>query len=104
MTMKALVNQQTNDRSINQIQQFIAQTLQPLITNPLLFGNIVSSVQLKTGTNIVNHGLGRMLQGWSLVRKRGAADVYDQQDTNPNPSKTLVLVSTADVSVDVYCF
>jgi len=95
---------QTESREINQLQQFIAQALNPILTNPQTQGTLTTKVQLLIGSNVVNHGLGKPLQGWSIVRKRSAAGIYDNQDSNPNPSLTLILVSDAVVSIDLYCF
>lgn len=100
----AIPKMQTESREINQLQQYIAQALNPILSNPENLGTITTNVQLVAGTNVVNHGLGKKLQGWSIVRKRSAAGIYDNQDSNPNPAKTLILVSDAAVSIDLYCF
>jgi hypothetical protein len=65
---------------------------------------ILTSIQLKIGTNQITHTLGRNLSGWSLVRQRGLANIYDTQDNNPNPKTYLQLFSSAAVSVDILVF
>lgn len=102
--MKGLANQQTTDRNMNQLQSYTQQALNPILKNPLVYGNIVKSFVLQVGTNVINHGLGHALQGWSIVRLRAKASIYDEQDSNPNPDKTLILISDAVASIDVYCF
>jgi hypothetical protein len=81
-----------------------ASILNPLLGNPSNNASVLKNVALVTGTNVVNTLLGRTLQGWSIVRQRGPASFYDMQDTNQSPSLTLVLVSSADVSVDILVF
>jgi hypothetical protein len=81
-----------------------ASILNPLLGNPLNNASVLKNVSLLTGTNVVNTLLGRTLQGWSVVRQRGPASIYDTQDTNQSPALTLVLVSSADVSVDLLVF
>jgi hypothetical protein len=94
----------TTDRVINQIQTNVSKVVNPLTTVPLNSGFILESIPLTTGANSVNHLLGRALVGWFIVRQRSAATVYDTQDTNPTPTLTLNLVSSADVSVDIFVF
>lgn len=75
-----------------------------LLRNPALQSQVLNDVSLINGTNTINHGLGRKLQGWKIVRQRAAASIYDQQDTNSMPDLTLILVSNAVVSVDLEVF
>lgn len=94
----------TDDRNINQLQQNVKQVVDPLTNNPVLLGIILEQVQLVTGSNTINHLLGRKLQGWIIVRQRGPAQIYDGQDSNLTPNLTLILNSSADVSVNIYVF
>lgn len=96
---------QTQDRTVNQLQQNIRQAVDPLLSNPENLGLLITSVILSIGSNTINHGLGRVLQGWSIVRLRNTfAQIYDTQDGNPSPAKTLLLTSDTLVTVDLYVF
>lgn len=95
---------QTNDRQLNQIQDNVMLSLNPLLKNALLSGALIQEVSLASGTNTISHNLGRELQGWFVVRIRASATIYDTQDKNTIPSLTLVLVASAPVVVDLYCF
>lgn len=81
-----------------------AQALDPVINNPLNKVSILKNQSLVTGTNVINHKLGRQLQGWFLVRQRAAASIYDTQDSNQMPQLTLTLESSAPVVVDIGVF
>lgn len=81
-----------------------ASQLNPLLQLPQLKGEVLQSVSLQTGANIINHLLGRKLQGWQIVRQRSAASLYDTQDSNPSPQVTLYLTSSAPVVVDILVF
>lgn len=81
-----------------------ASILNPIVANPANNSIILKNVQLAIGTNTINHKLGRNLQGWFIVRKRGSADIYDTQDSNQMPNLTLTLVSDAIVTVDLAVF
>ena len=81
-----------------------ATQLDPIISNPLTSSIILKNVSLAAGTNVINHKLGRTLQGWNPTRVRAAATIYDLQDTNQTPQLTLVLVASAPVIIDLAVF
>ena len=95
---------QTTDRTVNQLQSNITQAVNPVINNPIVQGTILKNQSLNSGNNIINTGLNKQLQGWIIIRQRGAASFYDQQDSNSNSNNTLILNSSAAVSVDIYVF
>ena len=102
--MAAIAKVQTDNREVNQLQSNILTYLNVLQQNPILSGVILQNQLLTVGTNTINHKLDRRLQGWFLVRKRSSADIYDKQDNNPTPNSTLILESSAIVSVDIFVF
>lgn len=81
-----------------------AEQLNPIIANPILNNVILKNISLITGTNVINHRLGRVLQGWKPTRIRASATFYDLQDTNQTPQLTLVLVASAPAVIDLECF
>jgi len=81
-----------------------ASILNPIVANPANNSIILKNIELSVGTNVINHKLGRNLQGWQIIRKRASADIYDTQDTNQMPNLTLTLVSDAIVTIDLAVF
>lgn len=96
--------QQSGDRQLNQAQIHLIQAVTKLQAIPMNSGQILSNQVLATGSNTINTGLNRALIGWFIVRQRAAATIYDLQDTNTNPTQTLILSSSAAVSVDIFVF
>lgn len=92
------------DPNVNLLQTTWKQQLDPVLAQPIISSTIIKSVALTTGKNTVNHMLGTTLQGWMVIRQRGTAAIYDIQDTNPIPNKTLLLMSSSGVSVDLMVF
>lgn len=80
-----------------------AQQLDPVVASPIIQGQMVSA-NLINGTTIVNHGLGRKLQGWFIVGINAAATIYDNQDSNKTPQQTLSLTSNAACAVTLWVF
>lgn len=78
--------------------------INPVLQIPLNSGMILQNVSLVSGSNTINHKLGKKLQGWFIVRQRAAAEVYDLQDSNLYPELTLILNSNASVNVNLFVF
>lgn len=95
---------QDDNKNFTMMQTKWAAALEPIIDLPLNDSVLLKGVVLTTGTNQVNHKLGRKIQGWIVVRQRSAASFYDTQDLNQHPTLTLSLVSSANVTVDLVCF
>lgn len=82
-----------------------ASILDPILVNPILDSSILKNQVLMTGTNIINHKLGRPLQGWYPIRFHGSyAQLFDTQDTNQTPQLTLNLNASANVVIDIWVF
>jgi hypothetical protein len=94
----------TRDADLSTVQRNLVRVLQPVFNTPTLGGNLLTSQTLATGANSINHGLGRNLNGWQIVRQRASANIWDSQDSNQTPNLTLALNSSAPVVVDIYCF
>jgi hypothetical protein len=82
-----------------------ATILDPVIASPLSKAIILKNVELSTGANIINHKLGRKLQGYYITRMRDAfSEIYDTQETNSMPELTLLLNSSIDIVVDLVVY
>lgn len=88
----------TDDRISMMQQNSWARTLNPFLSNPLNSVKVLKDVALTTGVNVINHLLDSQQQGWFLVDKQGAGDVYRSQPFN---NKTLTLTSTANMTVSI---
>ena len=93
-----------SNTELNRLQDNVADGFNSVLTSVILDYNIVSKVALKVGDNIVDHKLGRAPVGWIVVRKRGAGNFYDKQDSNPTPTRNIVINSDSAVTVDIYFF
>lgn len=95
----------STDRVVNQLQNNIEQVLTPVLNAPVLDGVLLKEVCLtKEVSNEVEHKLGRTPLGWIIVRKRKDSRIWDLQDTNPQPTKTLSIACSHDVVVDIWVF
>lgn len=95
---------QTALKDLSLMETSWASQLNPLLANAMNNSLILKSISLATGANVINHTLGRKLQGWIIVRQRASAAVYDTQDSNQTPNLTLQLTASAPVVVDLAVF
>lgn len=81
-----------------------AASINPVLANPIVQGQILENVTLVTGDNTVNHRLGRKLQGYVVVLNSAATTFYDKQATNPRPELTLIINASGATTVSLYVF
>lgn len=81
-----------------------AASLNPILSNPLINGRVLSGIVLKTGANPINHGLGEPLQGYFVILNSAAVTFYDSQSTNQRPDLTLILNASGATTVSLYVF
>ncbi len=75
--------------------------LDPVLANPMNDILILKNISLINGVNVINHLLGRLMQGWILIDVNGAATIYRSA---PLSDKTLTLTSSAIVTVSIGVF
>jgi len=86
-----------------QMQTTWAQQLDPVISNVLVNGRLIKGVPLVSGTNVINHGLNRAVNGWFLVAPQGSATVY-QAASQANETVNLTVVASAAITTGIWVF
>lgn len=95
---------QSDDRVVNQIQDNLQDVLNDLVKTQILNNLIIKNVELASGTNTVNHKLGRKPQGYIIIRKDSNVSIWDNQTTNTTIERTLELQSSGTCNVDILVF
>lgn len=78
-----------------------AQSLNPLIANPVNSTRILKNITLVAGANIINHGLGHLMNGWFLVDLQGPVVPYRSAPLN---ALTLTLTVGSQVTCNIGVF
>lgn len=94
----------TTDRILAMLQSQWANSLDPVLANPLVQGQLLPNITVATGSNTINHKLSRKLQGYIVVMQSAPATFYDTQATNPTPAQTLQLVSSGPAVLTLWVF
>jgi len=105
MTLRKTKTVNFTDDKINRMQDNIITNLDQLRNLEILDGILLEGLALTSGDNNINHGLGRSIRGWIVVRVRASATFYDKQDsTSSDTSRILVLNASAPVTIDLWVF
>lgn len=103
--IKSFKKLDTENTSLNKFQDNVEGALQGIINAPIINGTLVKDICLEAGVvNEVHHKLGREPIGWIVVRKRKDSRIWDVQDYNVNPSRTLSIACSHQVTVDIWVF
>ncbi len=92
----------TDIRELSLLQSSWASELNPIITNPIVDGIILSGITLVSGNNVINHKLGRPIMGYILIRNNALVTIYDSNTAQPN--LTFNLISSGPATVSLYVF
>lgn len=92
---------QSDDKDFQLMQNKWASILNPLLGKPMSSANILKGVQLINGTTVVNHLLGRNMQGWMISDIDAGATIYRSASFN---NLTLSLTSNAACTVNLVVF
>lgn len=92
--------------TIKELQSLITQwkgILDPALANPLLTANQLDGIILSSGSNTINHKLGRTPQGYIIT---GMSQAFAQIYSSPssNPTLTLVLNSSGSTVINLMVY
>lgn len=89
------------NKNIMLMQTSWKAAITPIINNEINQGILLINVPLINGVTVVNHLLGRKMQGWMLADVDASASIYRSQPLN---DKTLTLTSNAACNVALWVF
>lgn len=93
------------DREVAKLQDNLEQALNPVLASPIIDGVLIRDICMTPGSsNEVLHRLGRKPIGYLITRKRQDSRIWDLQETNPSPQRTLSLACSHSCQVDVWIF
>jgi len=101
---KQLPTIQNVDRTLSMLQSQWKAILDNLLAAPMSEYVMLSDLKLVSGSNVINHKLGRKLVGYVVTLKSAASDIHDNQTVNTMPDKTLILVASAPVTLSLMVF
>ena len=105
MPIKSVPLIKTNDRSVEQAQNTSGQLIQELIQNPLTTVSIISNVSIKQfQSNLITHKLGAVPKGWLIIRKQANSIIWEDTQTNVDPSNLVIFNSDLDDIIDILVF
>lgn len=82
----------------------VEKSLGSVAAVPVLNGNVVEVTFDASGSQRLEHKLGRKLIGWQVIGKNAAADIWDSQATELKPELFLTLNASGAVTVKLWVF
>lgn len=86
---------------IERMQTTWATQLDPVVNFAPNQGLLLKNIALDAGVNVVNHLLGKNMQGWIIIDQNASASIYRSQPMN---NLTITLTSNAPVTVSMWVF
>lgn len=71
----------STNSDITRLQDAVAEPIRQITSKSILDGVVVSDVSLASGNTTFNHKLGRKPIGYLVIKRSGAADIYDSDLT-----------------------
>lgn len=99
--MAALPIYQGVDKNLSILQTAWSAMINPFLSRPTNQMNVLENVSLINGATVIDHKLGRQMQGWTILDINGAASVYRSAPFSP---LTITLTSSAAVVVKLGVF
>lgn len=78
-----------------------ASQLNPLLSLPTSSPSLLKNITVKSGSNTINHLLGRTPQGWAVVDQNAAITFFRSAEFN---EKTLTLTSSGAGIISLLVF
>lgn len=103
---KLVINPNETPRGfhLTQMQDNIDLAITQISNSSFQNGTIVQLSLLSGQDNIVNHGLDREVQGWTVIDKDQDSNVWKSSTVNKIKNKQIILRVSANVSVKIYFF
>lgn len=92
----------TSDRDLDKVQDSLSRIFNSIQTKEILDGRLIQDVSIVSGANEINHGLGKPIRGWIVVRKNANQTVYDSVSSTPD--STFILNASGTVTISLWVF
>lgn len=86
---------------LDRMQTIWKSQIDPVLSNTLVQGSQLKNVTIVSGSNVLNHLLGQVQQGWIITDINSAVTLYR---STPFNDKTLTLTSSGPAVVSLWVY
>lgn len=86
---------------LDRMQTIWKSQIDPVLSNTLVQGSQLKNVTIVSGSNVLNHLLGQVQQGWIITDINSAVTLYRSAPFN---DKTLTLTSSGPAVVSLWVY
>ena len=103
--MRTFTLLETNDLNLQKVQDNANRVFKSILADhPIVAGRIIDGIYVQTGTpTVIEHGL-RRNPYYIVILKDANSVIWDSQATNDQSQNTLILNSSANVTISIWIF
>ena len=94
----------TPEETVNRVQSNIHTAIRPLLRLPFADGVHKKDVSITTSDTLVNHGLGRNMEGYIITKQNADTSIYVSNTSNGLTQYQPSLKAGASVTADIFFF
>lgn len=99
----ALRSIRTTISDVQRLQDALNKVFNAIFQKQILDGRFIENIDLTSAsTKEIDHGLGKPIRGYIVVRKNANAVIYESVSSTPNA--TLILNTSANVRISLWVF
>jgi hypothetical protein len=102
--MKRLRTLQLADRTLEQFQSNVADSLDSVIQHPLLSGKVHECTVTVAEDCAINHQLAKAYQGFWVVHALADVRIWESSTTNPHKDRQLIIRGSASGVIKVFVY
>lgn len=94
----------TPEETVNRVQSNIHTAIRPLLNLPFADGVHKKDVAITTSDTLVDHGLGRNMEGYIITKQDADTSIFVSNTSNDIPQFQVILKAGATVTADIFFF
>jgi hypothetical protein len=97
---------QTDDPALMRMQKAIADAIVPIAKSPIVDCAFIEDLKLtlSPSDNFIQHGLGREVRGWFIVKSNAYVIIKTSPTQNKLPERQLIVQVDGDATVSLIIF
>ena len=102
MSLKEFKKLHIKEFETSRLQSNVAEYVNQITSNPTLDFRILEDISVSTTATDIDHGLGRPVLGYFIIKSNAQVTIFDTTSTTPNV--TVKITASATATINLYVF